>query len=303
VSHMRQISARVQIAGLDTAPGLGSAAMHAPFAHGAGAVQLVRSVTTLAAVAAFVAAPSPLDGQDRPTALARAESAYLQLRDLKDQIDVTAGRGVATSAHGLPLRELVRRYARARLRFAKAMTQVGQPSLSAEDRRALDVMSSTYGRELVASPLTAARRDTTVVSCDADSTSPAHETREALAQRLYKCFGAAARHVTVGDTVLDRLSILGLLSREPDADRRRTLLLALEPMWHTVVGNGGADNPYRRLIRLSAEQPDSERPDDLAARKLGLERAQLESWLGTSRLPHWSSPGTSITTPAQPVER
>jgi hypothetical protein len=67
-------------------------------------------------------------------------------------------------------------------------------------------------------------------------------------------------------------------------------------MWRTVVGDGGTDNPYRRLIRLSAEQPDSERPDDLAARKLGLERAQLESWL-VSILERWRD-----VTPAALVE-
>ena len=206
---------------------------------------LGRNVLAAAFASTFAVAPAVLAAQARTAVLQRAESAYLALRDLKDQIDVTVGRGVDTSVHGVPLGELARQYRSTRPRLVRALVEAGRRPLAAADRRATDVMLATFGRELVESPMHERTRDTSATPCDISTTSAATPTadREALAARLYACFGVAARYVTVGDTVLDRLGILGLLAREPDAVRRRDLFLALRPMWRTVVGDGGAESP------------------------------------------------------------
>ena len=89
-----------------------------------------------------------------------------------------------------------------------------------------------------------------------------------------------------GET-LDRLTILGLLGRTQDPDRRRRLFLSLDPVWRSINGDDSPSSPYRQLVRLSArEWLSSGSPVDASVRDLGLDPARMEGWL-VSILERW----------------
>jgi hypothetical protein len=103
---------------------------------------------------------------------------------------------------------------------------------------------------------------------------------DSLTSHTFACYGAAARRIIVDADTLDRLSILGLLGRTDDPDRRRRLFLALEPVWKSVNGDDAEASPYRAMVRgrlegwAGGETPMAER-----ARSLGVPSDTLEQWL------------------------
>ena len=245
----------------------------------------------LAAVAATGACAAPPVAVAPPGApLAVAESSYAVLRDLRDRIDVStyAGRTVAA---------LVPRHDSLRLRLESLLSAVDSADLGGDDARALGIMRLTMARDLgplagiapsadtagTGSP-TAARPD-----CGYDPAALARQPAglDSLRRRLYACYGWAQSHLVVGGDTLDRLSILGALGRTDDAGRRRQLFLALEPVWHSVNGDGTSRSPYRRLIALeAASRQTAESPGAAQARGAGLPPDSLEPWL-RSMLEAW----------------
>ena len=66
---------------------------------------------------------------------------------------------------------------------------------------------------------------------------------DSLRQRIYACYAWEQSHVAVDGDTLDRLSILGALGRTEDAERRRRLFLALDPVWRSVNRNSRTREP------------------------------------------------------------
>src|SRR5262249_34978312 len=82
-----------------------------------------------------------------------------------------------------------------------------------------------------------------------------------------------------GSTVT-RVDALGLLTNLPESERRKTLFLAFEPLWHALNGNDEPGSPYRRMIRQAAAKFHRERsPVEQAARTLGVPGGEPERWL------------------------
>jgi hypothetical protein len=105
-------------------------------------------------------------------------------------------------------------------------------------------------------------------------------TWDRLREHLYGCFGASAKSIRVGDETLDRLTVLGRLSENPDAAQRRALFAALEPLWRTVNGDGGPQSPYRQLMRLAAARArEGHAPIAAEMDALGVPADQVEAWL------------------------
>ena len=246
------------------------------------ALALAVSVSALVTVACRPAAqrrtPAP-----RPTTVAAVESIYQDVRYLKDQIDVTKFRSADRNLSGVPLTELVRSYESTRATFVSSLRAVVPSSLAPEDRRALDIMTRTLERDLPPK-LTSATDSTTADSVDcrynADTLATGSKGRDVLAERMYACYGIAARHVEFRGQVLDRLTVLGMLARTDDAEVRRQLFLALSPVWRSVNGDDGPTSPYRHLVRLSAwEWRANGSPAKASARQLGIDPAKMEEWL------------------------
>lgn len=156
---------------------------------------------------------------------------------------------VVARTQGVPARTLARRYRASRRGFERILGDlgVGGRRPSAEDALAIANMRATLAWLDGLEPAPGARSIEGGIS---DEDPVVVRARAAL----YRRYGAVSAAVPFGGSSLDRATILGRLATEPDADRRRALFTALEPVWVTVDGDGGANSPYRRLLRASADR-------------------------------------------------
>src|SRR5258706_7129082 len=223
----------------------------------------------------------------RPVApLARLEQAWLELRTLDDQLRTTRSLGAANSPRGMPLDSLVAGVGRASSRVHALAAQVDRVRLDSADARAFAVLTgqlASLRAESAAAPARAGE--------PSDCALPFPErlrgaTLDSITAHTFTCYGAAARRIVVEADTLDRLSILGLLGRTDDPERRRRLFLALTPVWQSVNGDDGQNSPYRTMVRLRRAGWGSSSPMDQRAPGLGVAPDTLEQWLVTA-LPAW----------------
>ena len=239
------------------------------------------------AAAALLAACSPAPPAAlRPVeGLAAAESAYADLRVLRDRYDVTAAAGLVTTPDGLPLDTLARRHDDLRARVAARLASTDSAALAPDDARALAVAGATLARDIgpLALPATAAAPPVDArPGCAYDPAAVAAGAAglDSLRKRIYDCYGWAQHHVVAGGDTLDRLSVLGAIARAADSAERRRLFLALEPVWRSVNGGNEPDSPYRTLIALEVGQRGTgETPVVRQARASGVPPDSLERWL------------------------
>ena len=204
----------------------------------------------LGACAPRGSAPSPA-----PLALLAAESAYADLRAVRDRIEITTASGRRESPEGVTLSVLRRRHDALRSALVSRLTGVDSTPLGPDDRRALAVMRGALERDLtpVAIALEALPSAEGPPDCDyrAPAVAAAPKGLDSLRGRVYACYGWAQHHVILEGDSLDRLSASGALARTEDSAQRRRLFLALEPVWRSVNGDGGLESPYRLLLGLS----------------------------------------------------
>jgi hypothetical protein len=230
-----------------------------------------------AGCAAHPAAPSPA-----PTTLAAAESAFADLRAIRDRIEITTAGGRRESPEGIALPVLARRHDQLRSAVAARLSSIDSSALAGDDRRALAVMRAALQGDLgpVAASLEATPEARPECRYDARAIAAAPNGLDSLRGRIYACYGWAQHHVTVDGDSLDRLGVLAALARTSEAGQRRRLFLALDPVWRSVNGDDGPESPYRLLValehrgRAGRESSSAER-----ARALGLEADSLEQWL------------------------
>jgi hypothetical protein len=196
----------------------------------------------------FVAcAPSPPAPATPSTGVAAAESAYADLRALRDRYDVTTASGLTATTEGEPLPALAKRHDALRSAVAARLASCGSRARLHLRRR---------GHRGIA----------------ARSRLPS--------QTHLRLLGWAQHRIVVGDDTLDRLSVLGKIAREADSSRRRALFLALSPTWKSINGDNRTDTPYRALTGLEVRQRKGQAPSPVRqARASGLPPDSLEPWL------------------------
>jgi hypothetical protein len=209
--------------------------------------------------------------------LAAAESLYLDLRDVRDRIDVAAAAARDVASDGTPVSALGARHHELRRALLERMGAVDSAQLSAGDRRAFGVMRRALERDLApvsagASPSAAERRP----DCRYDPR--AFSRADSLRARIYACYAWTQHHVVVGDDTLDRLTVYGELARTESPEQRRRLFLALDPVWRSINGDNLPTSPYRTLIALDATR-GGELPVAREARLAGVPPDSLEPWL------------------------
>ena len=211
--------------------------------------------------------------------LEAAEAAYLRARTARDRLDVA--RVTGRPADTTPLEAA----ADAAIRTARALLARLPEPAGTEHRRALAAMRAGIDAA-VAYTLPGGGTETADAS---DPTGGTDGQREAdatgdgglaeLASRLEAGYGAVAASLPFEEEVLTRRQVLLRLASEPDGERRRSLFLALEPLWRQVDGNGGPGSPYRELIRRSAERwRAGDSPIAANATALGVTGADIEAW-------------------------
>jgi hypothetical protein len=232
----------------------------------------------LLALVALMGCGSRATENPRPGgALAAAESLYLDLRDVRDRIDVAAAAARAVASDGTPVSALAARHHELRRSVIERLGTVDSAELSEEDRRAFGVMRRALQRDLTPvsapGPSAAAERRP---NCRYDPA--AFPRTDSLRARIYACYAWAQQHVVVGDQSLDRLTVYGELARAPSPEQRRRLFLALDPVWRSINGDNLPTSPYRRLIALDAAR-GGELPSSREARLAGVPPDSLEPWL------------------------
>jgi hypothetical protein len=230
-------------------------------------------------------------GPGRSASLAGAEAAYLNARQLKDQIDVTRARGARTTPRGVALSDLLARYGTARDGLRAELPAASVSGLGSDDRRALEIMKRALEKDLTEEketpPAPAAEPQNADCDYDAAALAGGQDGMTALSERMYACFGQAARHLPFEGKTLDRLTIFSLLPVTDDPDRRRRIFLAMQPVWKAINGDDGAGSPYRRLVALSAAKLAAGKSSvEAGAQTLGIEPRFVEEWL-TSVLESW----------------
>ncbi|HEY8256645.1 MAG TPA: hypothetical protein VIG08_03240 [Gemmatimonadales bacterium] len=240
--------------------------------------------SSIACVAVLVACAPAAAPPARPAPIgdiAAAESAYADLRELRDRYDVTGAAGLIRTSDSVPLDVLARRHDELRASVVARLAAVDSSRLVPDDARALATMRATLARDI--GPLgtgggQSASSAETRPDCGYD---PAAITElNSLRARLYACYGWAQHHVVAGSDTLDRLTVLGRMGQTADSAERRRLFLALEPVWRSVDGDGGPGSPYRRLIDLEVRPRGAgETSAERQARASGVPPDSLERWL------------------------
>jgi len=252
---------------------------------GVAAAALLAACARQPAPPAAAAARAAAASATAPPALAPVESAYAELRYLRDRFDITTATGQAASPDGEPLVTLAHRFNAMRRALAPRLAAVDAGGLGAEDRRALDVMRGTFERdlgELSDAPTADDGVDASPPDCayDARAVASASNGLDSLTRRVYACYGWAQHHVMLDGERMDRLTVLSALARTDDRARRRRLFLALDPVWRSVNGDNGAASPFRQLVALAARRRGAAEPPAAArARGLGVHPDSMERWL------------------------
>jgi hypothetical protein len=217
--------------------------------------------------------------------VARAEAAYLEARSAHDRLDVARARGEPDDTTALEA-------------AASEATAAARATL---DAIALDLLP---GDEAIA---VATMREGLVTAAsyslpgiepedggDTAGRDPVEYTRRV--RELDGAFAATAGALALDGRPVTRLQVLAMLAGEPDATRRRELLLTLEPLWRSVDGDGRPGSPYRALIEASVERWRAGRsPIDANARALGVTADDVTTWV-TTALEGWR---TAFVEPAR----
>ena len=212
------------------------------------------------------------------TSLATVEDDFGALRNLKDKADVALERAEGRTAGD---RNRAAAYEALRASVAARLKRI-EPTGDPQDRRAQEAMRRALDSDLP-ERLAVATAGIGATSCA--GVAPMAWTP--LREHLYRCFGAAAQSLRVGDETLDRLTVLGRLADTDDPAERRRLFMALEPVWRAVNGDAGPRSPYRQLMRLlGARVREGQSPVSAELEALGVPPDRVEAWL-VSMLEAW----------------
>ena len=209
--------------------------------------------------------------------VARAEAAYLEARSAHDRLDVARARGEPAGHDGARGRGGGRdgRGARARSMPSRRTACRADDAVAVATMREGLVTAASYSLPGIEAAEPRERRP---------GPGRVHPPRPRARCGVR---GRRPRALTLDGRPVTRLQVLAMLAEEPDAARRRELLLALEPLWRSVDGDGGPGSPYRALIAASVERWRAGRsPIDANARALGVTADDIATW-ATTALEGW----------------
>ena len=222
--------------------------------------------------------------------LAQIEATYADLNDAAGAVSLIDSGDAATYAGK-------DRTAWAELEHTKlaelkaALPQLSERGLSDSDRRALLLM-----RQRVDDLAREGDHSLAPVGHCADATRPDADYNS-LRTSLYACFDEYGNHLSYNGQTLTRLAGFDLLTTLDAAQKRKQVFLAYVPLWQAINGHNEPTSPYRRVMRMAAQQAAKDGSAiDAAAKTLGVSSAEVERWL-EQILEAWRR-----ATPATPME-
>jgi hypothetical protein len=222
------------------------------------------------ALAQTSVAPSPAAHDS----LQQAENAYADFNDAYGAVSlIDSNPGAYPDGYAGRSREAWRAmYVARRAELARSLSQAaGAPA--AGDARAVEVM-----RDALADSSEDPQTLTPAGHCN--DARRADLPLQALQDALYACFAELGNSLQFENARVTRIAAFELLTSMPEAERRKTLFLAFQPLWLALNGHDEADSPYRRLIRKAAAEARAHgSPIDAAARTVGVSTRECERWL------------------------
>jgi hypothetical protein len=203
--------------------------------------------------------------------LPEIEAAYADYNDAAGAISLIES-GLRDSFEARTRSEWLRLQKEARDQVLTGIEKLAGQPLSAEDRRAVEVMRSS---------LTDAE--------DEGSLAPVGKCEDAqrkdidyaaMRVALYACFGSLSNSLDFEGRKVTRVGAFDLLTRMPEPERRKQLFMKFVPLWQAINGKSERDSPYRRLIVMAAADARTRGSAiDEAAKTVGARTPEVEKWL------------------------
>lgn len=207
--------------------------------------------------------------------LAAAEGPFLDFLDADSAVDIiNSGLVTEFEGHDRTAWEGERKAHYGAL--AAALAALDEATLTPEDRAALAAIRTTLADHAEPGAATASEPD-------APACADAHRKDldyAALRAALVGCFREHGNNMAFEGRVIDRGTALQLLHEIEEPERRMLLFGAFSPLWDALNAGNTPASPWRRMIRMAAEEAAKEGSQiDAAARALGVTTPQVEQWL------------------------
>jgi hypothetical protein len=238
------------------------------------------SILSRSALATLLCLPPATATAQGPPSMARVEAAWLELRNIHDELRMTRNMGVANSPRGNSAVSLESRLARARKALTDLAAAVGPETLAAADLSAFGALGEQFAAlKDPAPPPTPAESGSLDCRPAWDVPAGTKDTLAVLTEHVFACYGRAAQRLVVDGQTLDRLTIFGLMGQIDDAAKRQRLFMGLEPVWQSVNGDDTPTSLYRRMVAHRVKTWLGATPMEARARELGVGPDTLEQGL------------------------
>lgn len=233
----------------------------------------MRWLIAICAALAFGAAQAQAQDADPAQPLARAETHFLDYLDAAGAVGIIDSGFVAEYAGRDRAAWEGERRAR-RDELAAALAALNEAGLTANDTAALAAMRRTLAEHdhSTAGPGPAALKCADASRSDLDYAG--------LRAALVACFRELGNNIPYQGTVIDRVAALQLLHVLEKPEERMLLFDSFAPLWDALNGGNRPDSPWRRMIRMAADEAAKSGSEiDAAARAVGVTTAEVERWL------------------------
>jgi hypothetical protein len=207
-----------------------------------------------------------------PEPLAATEAVFLEFLDAANAVGAIDS-GLYAEYEGRDLAAWQALEQKHRAALAASLAAVDETSLTPEQANALAAMRRTFGDyadETFAG-------DAKPACADRNRTDLDFAT---MTEVLTACFRELGNNMSFEGGIIDRGSALHLLHDLEEPKRRKAVFDAFLPLWAALNGNNEPDSPYRRVIRMAAEDGKANGTYvEQAARAIGVTTADVERWL------------------------
>ena len=227
----------------------------------------------LVAALAFGAAQAQHADPAQP--LAEAEARFLDFLDADSAIGIIdSGLVVEYEGRNRAGWEAERKTHHAQL--TAALAALDEATLSPADANALAAIRITLADH--ADPSAATANDPAAPTCaDARRTDLDYAQLRAA---LVSCFRELGNNISFEGRTIDRGTALQLLHEIEEPERRMRLFDAFHPLWNSLNAGNTPASPWRRMIRMAAEDAAKNGSQiDAAAKAIGVTTAEVERWL------------------------
>src|SRR5262245_52892765 len=167
-------------------------------------------------------------------------------------------------------------YTQKRSEVAAAIAKLSPAELSANDTRALSIIPKSLDSDF---PEDLANSSSLQPSGHCSEAPRRDLDARKLRDALLACFDEIGNNLQSDGKTWTRVDAMGALAMLDDPQRRKSLFLAMLPLWQSVNGRNEADSPYRRHIRNTAASNKPDSPLEAAAHTVGVSSQDVQTWL------------------------